>query len=152
MEVDERQLLGLSVPSEPGRVREVVERVSDAVSRLPLRAGQRERIRTAVSEATMNAIEHGNGNRAELPVGVQVVTTDSELRVRISDRRAGASSPRDAEQPDLAAKLRGDQGPRGWGMFLIHQMVEDLRIAEQPDLRTVEMIVALDGDHDRPAG
>lgn len=152
MHEDERELLGLSVPSESSRVREVVEGVSDAVARLPLRAGQREGIRTAVSEATMNAVEHGNGNRAELPVGVQVVTTDSELRVRISDRRAGASSPRDAEQPDAEAKLRGDQRPRGWGMFLIRQMVDELRIAEQPDLRTVEMIVRLDGDDDRPAG
>lgn len=145
---DERELLALSIPSEQGREREVMERVSDAVADLPLTEGQLEEIRTAVSEATMNAIEHGNDNRPELPVDVQVVTTDSELRMRISDRRAGGSSPRDVEQPDLEAKLEGEQDPRGWGLFLIRNMVDDLRSVEQADRRTVEMIVRLDGGDD----
>ena len=59
-----------SVPSEPGNERQVLARVAEAVADCGLDADALERIKTASAEAAMNAIEHGNHNRAELPVDV----------------------------------------------------------------------------------
>ena len=47
---------------------------------------------------------------------------------RSPTRAATARSP-EAEAPDLEAKLAGEQKPRGWGLFLIQNMVDDVRVA-----------------------
>ena len=53
-------LAELSVPSEPGNERIAMERVAEVVKELGLSEQRLERLKTAVAEATMNAIEHGN--------------------------------------------------------------------------------------------
>jgi len=45
-----------------------MQRVVAAVEPLHIPTPQLDRLKTAVAEATMNAIEHGNKNRPELPV------------------------------------------------------------------------------------
>ncbi len=115
-------LADFSVPSEAGNERVVSERVRQAVAGLPLDERQMERLRTAVAEATLNAIEHGNGFRAELPVLVRVESTASEVRVSITDRGCGPVHA--YEEPELEKKLAGQQSPRGWGLFLMEKMVD----------------------------
>ena len=92
-----------------------------------LAKGRLERLKTAVAEATMNAMEHGNEYREELPVSVRVLASDTAWSVHITDHGGGADIP-EAETPDLEAKLAGEQTPRGWGLFLIKNMVDDLRV------------------------
>lgn len=148
---DERELVAFTVPSESGREREVMERVAAAVSDVPLADGKLDRVRTAVAEAAMNAIEHGNAGRADLPVDVRAHIAGGELRIRVTDRRAGQGRPEMGETPDLDAKLRGEQEPRGWGLFLIENMVDELRTFEDDDRRTVELVVWIaddEGDDD----
>ena len=101
------------------------------------------RMKTAVSEATMNAIEHGNKGDPTLPVHVRVVTTDDELMVRIVDNGGGRAIP-EAERPDLEAKLAGLQKPRGWGLFLIKNMVDDMRVHTSASHHTIELVMRLD--------
>jgi anti-sigma regulatory factor (Ser/Thr protein kinase) len=103
-----------------------------------------ERLKTAVAEATMNAIEHGNQNRPELPVRVEVNTTNGEVIVRITDHGGGREIPA-ATTPDLEAKLAGLQKPRGWGLFLIKNMVDDLRVTSDEKHHTVELVMRLGG-------
>ena len=64
-----------------------------------------------VAEATMNAIEHGNGCRTEVPVRLQVSTSPTALTIRV-DQGGDVALP-EAETPDLEAKLEGLQTPRG---------------------------------------
>src|SRR5437899_8242916 len=75
----------------------------------------------------MNAIEHGNQGRAELAVRVEVIAMDAQVIVRITDHGGGREIP-EATHPDLEAKLAGLQKPRGWGLFLIKNMVDELRV------------------------
>jgi anti-sigma regulatory factor (Ser/Thr protein kinase) len=121
--VTERLLLDIQVASVPGNDRLAAERVVAAVRDLPLDAARSEKLRTAVAEAALNAIEHGNHFDPDLPVGVRVVVSDVALCVTVSDNGVGRATP--AVMPDLAAKLRGEQSPRGWGLFLIRNMVDD---------------------------
>jgi anti-sigma regulatory factor (Ser/Thr protein kinase) len=102
-----------------------------------------ERLKTAVSEAAMNAIEHGNKGRSELPVNVQVLDSGGGIRVRITDR-GGGPEQLDPETPDLEAKLAGLQDPRGWGLFLIKNMVDEMHISKEGDLHTIELVVRPD--------
>ena len=77
----------------------------------------------------MNAIEHGNQGRAEMPVEVEVVATGGELVVRIRDVGDGPAGD-EVESPDIEAKLAGLQKPRGWGLFLIENMVDEIRVID----------------------
>lgn len=135
------------MPSESGNERAVMERVAEAVAGLGLANRRLERLKTAVSEATMNAIEHGNQNRPDLPVGIRVMVNEEEVLVEIIDQGGERPIP-DAEIPDIEAKLAGLQKPRGWGLFLIKNMVDDLRTSTTEDRHVVELVMKLKGEAD----
>jgi serine phosphatase RsbU (regulator of sigma subunit)/anti-sigma regulatory factor (Ser/Thr protein kinase) len=140
-------LTEFELPSEPGNERIAIERVAAVVGDVELPAARLDRLKTAVGEAVMNAIEHGNCNRSDLPVGVRVAVSGTELSVRITDQGGERPIP-PAEQPDLEAKLAGEQPPRGWGLFLIESMVDELRTSADEGQHTVELIVRLEGVED----
>jgi hypothetical protein len=74
-----------------------------------------ERLKTAVAEATMNGMEHGNKFDEAIPVLIEVARDGRNLTVSITDRGLRQPIP-EAETPDLTAKLAGQQSPRGWGL------------------------------------
>ena len=136
-------LAEFSVPSEPGNERLVMETVAEAVGGLDIRGENLERLKTAVAEATMNAMEHGNHYRSGVPVELQVLTTEQDLLVRITDRGSGPPPTEDGDTPDIEAKLEGIQKARGWGLFLIKSMVDEMNITGDEGHHTVELVVHL---------
>ena len=96
----------------------------------------------------MNAMEHGNNYRSEVPVEIRVWLLEECLLVRIIDRGGSPLPSLDAETPDLEAKLEGLQTPRGWGLFLIKNMVDEMRVSGNPDHHTVELVLYLEGGND----
>ncbi len=137
-----RVLLKLAVPSEPGNERRAMEEVAETASGLGLQGRSLERLKTAVAEATMNAMEHGNQYRKESPVQIEVAASEDNLSVRITDEGGGPLHP-EAQTPDLEAKLEGLQTPRGWGLFLIKSMVDEMNVTGDEDHHTVELISRL---------
>jgi anti-sigma regulatory factor (Ser/Thr protein kinase) len=89
-----RTMAEFSVPSEPGNERLAMETVAEAIRDLDIRGENLERLKTAVAEATMNAMEHGNKYRAEVPVEVMVLVEDRDLMVRITDGVVDRHRPR----------------------------------------------------------
>jgi anti-sigma regulatory factor (Ser/Thr protein kinase) len=100
-----RTLAELSVPSEPGNERQATDEVAEAVRPLGLAPGRLEKLKTAVAEATMNAMEHGNRYRPEVPVVIEVLTSSEDLSVRITDEGEGPLPSPESQAPDLEAKL-----------------------------------------------
>jgi anti-sigma regulatory factor (Ser/Thr protein kinase) len=138
-----RTLVELSVPSEPGNERRAMEEVAGAVEGLGLPDRTLERLKTAVAEATMNAMEHGNQYRSEAPVVIEVSASEVDLSVKLTDEGSGPPAF-DSETPDLEAKLEGMQSPRGWGLFLIKSMVDEMSVTGDEHHHTVELVVHLD--------
>ena len=133
------------VPSEMGGERAVMERVAAAAQIANLPETRMERLKTAVAEATMNAMEHGNHYQPDLPVKIRVALSSDELAVSVTDQ--GGSSPVVASPtPDLQAKLSGEQSPRGWGLFLIKAMVDDMHVYSDSAEHTIELIFKLQGE------
>lgn len=143
-------LLDTSLPSLPGNERRAVELVAGAVRALNIPPVRLEMLKTAVAEAVMNAIEHGNRDRPELPVGIRAVLTGQTLLVAVTDQSGGTPHPT-AEAPNIDAKLAGEQTPRGWGFFLIKNMVDDLRVRENDTQHTVELFFRVGGSTGAPA-
>jgi anti-sigma regulatory factor (Ser/Thr protein kinase) len=98
-----------------------------------------EQLKTAVAEAAMNAIEHGNKSDPEKNVQVQVKASPRLLSVHITDEGGSVPIP-DNPAPDLDAKLAGMQSPRGWGLFLIKQFVDEMNIITDEKHHTVELV------------
>jgi len=138
-----RILADFTLPNEPGNERLAMEKVAGAIELLRPSEQRLERLKTAVAEATMNAMEHGNKYRAEVPVEVMVLVEDQDLMVRITDRGSGPPA-KAGVVPDLEAKLGGSQTPQGWGKFLIAQMVDEVRVSGNPDHHTVELVLRLE--------
>ncbi len=138
-----RTLAELSVPSEPGNERRAMEEVASSVEGLGLSERTLERLKTAVAEATMNAMEHGNHYRAEASVVIEVSASDAELSVKITDEGSGPPAFV-SETPNLEAKLEGMQTARGWGLFLIKSMVDEMNVTGDEHHHTVELILHLD--------
>jgi anti-sigma regulatory factor (Ser/Thr protein kinase) len=145
---DRRTLADFTLPSEPGNERRAMEEVARAVSGLGLSEQRLQELKTAVAEATMNAMEHGNRYNPNVPVKIQVWLLEERLLVRIIDRGSGPPPSLSAEVPDLEAKLEGMQTRRGWGLFLIQNMVDEMRVSGNPDHHTIELVVHLKGDED----
>jgi anti-sigma regulatory factor (Ser/Thr protein kinase) len=139
-----RVLAEFELASEPGNEREAMARIVDVVAGLGLEPARLERLKTAVAEATMNAMEHGNEYRADRPVSIRVIHTPEWLTVHVTDRGDPSELP-EPEKPDLEAKLEGRQKPRGWGLLLIEKMVDDMRVTSGGGKRTVELALRLEG-------
>ena len=138
-----RTLAELLIPSIPGNERQAMEQVAQAVQELHLSSRQREHLKTAVAEATMNAMEHGNHYQPDVPVIIQVQASATTLAVRISDQGEGPANI-GVEAPDLEAKLAEMQTPRGWGLFLIKNLVDEMNIINNDAHHTIELIINLE--------
>ncbi len=149
--VGEPQVLAdFELPSAPGNEREAIARVLGVLDELAgpqLPKDRLDRLSTAVGEATMNAMEHGNGYRDDLRVRVQVLRDSETVRVQVTDHGEAGPAP-EPVLPDIVAKLEGRQSPRGWGLFLIKEMVDDTRVIDADGLHTLELVVRLRGDRD----
>ena len=141
---DASTLADFTVASVQGNEREAIRQLEGALANAAVDPARLERLKTAVGEATMNAMEHGNGFDPELPVHVRAVEADGAIRVSITDQ-GGARGIGDAPEPDLEAKLAGDQTPRGWGLFLIRNMVDEMHVSGDEHHHTVELVLRTDG-------
>src|SRR5680860_1544677 len=64
------------------------------------------------------------------------------VRVQITDL-GGVSPERETEVPDIEAKLAGLQRPRGWGLFLIKNMVDKAHETSEGAEHTLELVMHL---------
>jgi serine phosphatase RsbU (regulator of sigma subunit)/anti-sigma regulatory factor (Ser/Thr protein kinase) len=143
----EKLLDEFSIASEPGNERVAMERVVDVVRRLALPAPQLERVKTAVGEATMNAMEHGNKYQQDVPVLIRIAVKREKLCISVSDSGTDQPLP-EPQTPDLDAKLAGTEAARGWGLFLIQNMVDELRQSSDGHRHTIELTFNLEGGSD----
>ena len=135
---DLEEIASFTLDSTEGNEREAMVRVASIVAGLGLEGERLERLKTAVSEAAMNAIEHGNKGDPDLPVFISVLADHEKILIRIRDQGGGRTIP-DPVTPNLEAKLAGEQSPRGWGLFLIEKMVDVMRTSTDDQHHTIEL-------------
>ncbi len=136
-----QQLASFTVPSEPGNERLALAQVAEAVAGTGLSPPRMERLKTAVAEAAMNAIEHGNASHPDMPVDVEVLRRGTDIEVTITDHGGAPATVGQAQEPDLTLKLVGGQGPRGWGLFLIRHMVDAMDVTTEGTRHTVRLVM-----------
>lgn len=105
-----------------------------------------EDLKTAVAEACINAIEHGNQLSESTTVGVTLSAADSTLTVSVHDNGTGVGK---FPTPDMDAKILREEPSRGWGVFLIHNLMDDVSFESIKDVgNVVHMAIHLDNEDD----
>ena len=140
------QLAEFSISSEPGNERMAMEHVAQIVSAAGFPPERLDRLKTTVSETVLNAIEHGNQYDPAVPATIRVVKSPDRFTIFITDHGGNSPIP-EYVAPDLDAKLAGLQSPRGWGLFLIESMVDEMKIHTDSEHHTVEIIFNIEEVH-----
>lgn len=85
-------------------------------------------IKTAVAEACLNAIEHGNGLRPELSVGIHIRVMDDTVTIEVCDQGEGAKL-----QPLSRDNETKAESFRGWGLHFIDKLVDEWDYFYKPE-------------------
>jgi serine/threonine-protein kinase RsbW len=120
----------LRLPSRLG-YEKVAMNTAASVARLMGFADERvEDLKTAVAEACINAIEHGNKLDDSLTVGVILSMDADSLEIKVTDTGDGPQGIHAA--PDIDKKMHGEEEARGMGMFLIQALVDEAEWVSSP--------------------
>ena len=135
------------IPSELGFEKVAMSTASSMAALMGFSDDRIEDLKTAVAEACINAIEHGNQLDSSLNVGVVMSSIDDELEVKVIDDGAGmAKAP---ASPDIDRKMHGEEDPRGMGMFLIQALVDEAEWHQGPPGKSfVRLVIRLGARHD----
>lgn len=102
-----------------------------------------EDLKTAVAEACINAIEHGNKLDESLIVGVILSMDETSLEVKVLD--SGNGPPSSIHTPNIDKKMHGEEASRGMGMFLIQALVDEAEwVSSPPRGSYARLVIRLD--------
>ena len=123
-------IIELRMPSRLG-YEKVAMNTAASVARLMGFSEERvEDLKTAVAEACINAMEHGNKLDDSLSVGVILSMDANSLEVKVTDNGEGPQGKTDA--PDIDKKMQEEEDARGMGMFLIQALVDEVEWVSSP--------------------
>ena len=134
------------LPSRLGYEKVAMSTAAAVAKLVGLRPDRIEDLKTAVAEACINAIEHGNRLNEKLSVGVILSASDDVLEVKVIDDGKGMKTH--PAKPDIDRKLHGEEDPRGMGMFLIQALVDEAEWVAGIDGKSsyVRLVIRLDKD------
>lgn len=113
----------LSLPSKLGYEKVAMTTAASVAKLMGFSDDRIEDLKTAVAEACINSMEHGNKLDESLKVGIILSITDDSLEVKVRDQGQGVHEQ--VHKPDIDRKMEGAESPRGMGMFLIQGLVDE---------------------------
>lgn len=128
------------VPSILGCEKVAMEAAAAVAKQLDFPADRIEDLKTAVAEACINAIEHGNKMDASMKVGISFTVAGGRLQVAVQDKGAGLGQ---VPTPDIEDQVEGKTDSRGWGIFLIKNLMDEVTFESTPEGNVVKMIIHL---------
>lgn len=130
------------LPSELGFEKVAMSTAASMATLMGFSQDRIEDLKTAVAEACINAMEHGNQMNSSLSVGVVLSTTEDQLEVKVIDDGTGVDTKPPA--PDIDRKMHGEEDPRGMGMFLIQALVDEAEWHQGPPGKSfVRLVIKL---------
>jgi len=136
------KLVELHIPNVLGSEKAAIEKAVAIAREMGFSNDRVEDLKTAVSEACINAIEHGNKFDLNTKVGITLAADDTVLEVTVHDEGNGIDPekiPKKREEPNGFPKRRG------YGMFLIKNLVNEMSFASEPGKgNNVKMIIHLE--------
>ena len=134
--------LELHIPNAFGYEKVAMNFAAKAAKDMGLSDARIEDLKTAVSEACLNAIEHGNKMDATMKVGIVLNVEELKLHVTVQDE---GSEIGPVKTPNIEDKIEGRSNNRGWGIFLIKSLMDEVKFETAPEGgNLVRMVIHLD--------
>ncbi|MFN8453515.1 MAG: ATP-binding protein [Anaerolineae bacterium] len=135
------RVVELYIPSELGYEKIPMAAATAVAQRMGFSQDRVEDLKTAISEAVTNAIEHGNQLNMEVKVLVELTVQEKSLTLNVVDQ-GKLPIP---EMPDIEGDFDNrPHFPRGMGMFLIKQLMDEVTVLAKPGRNEVRMVIHLE--------
>jgi len=120
----DEQTVQLNLPSKLGYERIVMGGLADLAKSIGFSAPRIEDLKTAVAEACINAVQHGNKGRPDSRVLVAITIQENALLISVFDEGAGfKTEPKD---PDIERIIENLDPPVGFGVFLMKRLMDEV--------------------------
>jgi len=140
--MDPDNKIELHIPSVMGYEKIAMETAASMAKRMGFTEDRIEDLKTAVAEACLNAIEHGNKLDTSTKVAITLTVEESRLQVTVKDEGKGVGQ---ISSPSIESKIEGKDKPRGWGIFLIKSLMNEVKFEPSPEGgNVVKMIIYLE--------
>ncbi|MDX1995520.1 MAG: ATP-binding protein [bacterium] len=123
----------LKIPCETGYEKIAMKMAGELAQKMGFSEERIEDLKTAVAEACINAMEHGNQFDISTKIYVAMTIHDDRLAIDVADEGRGGPPPNTVSSPDLEAQIDGLMMPGGMGLFVIKALVDEADFVE-PDL------------------
>ena len=120
----------LRIPSRLGFEKVAMNTAASVAHYMGFAEERVEDLKTAIAEACINAMEHGNKLDENLYVGVMMSLGPDYLEIKVLDTGRGPQAH--APAPDIDKKMHEEEEPRGMGMFLIESLVDEVEWVSFP--------------------
>jgi serine/threonine-protein kinase RsbW len=137
------QLVELHLPNILGSEKEAIVKAVSVAEKMGFSRDRIEDLKTALAEACINAIEHGNKFDQNKKVRVTLAADDKSLQVIVHDEGDGIDPKKIPTK-----RVRDDGLPcrRGYGVFLISNLMNEYYFEKNPGKgNNVKMLMHLNG-------
>ncbi len=127
----------IHIPSQLGYEKIAIASVAAVAHKMGFSDDRVDDLKTAVGEAVANAIEHGNQLNVEIKVIVLLTIQEKSLALNVVDQ---GHKP----IPQVPPNREGRDDNRGWGMFLIKNLVDEVEVVAKPGRNEMRMVIHLE--------
>jgi len=138
-----KQLVELHLPNILGAEKEAIKKAVTVAEKMGFARDRIEDLKTALAEACINAIEHGNKFDQNKKVKVTFAADNNSLQVIVHDEGDGIDPQKIPKK-----RVRDDGLPcrRGYGVFLISNLMNEFYFEKNPGKgNNVTMLMHLNG-------
>lgn len=121
----------LRLPSELGKEKLAIALVESVAARMGFSPDRVQDLKTAVGEACINAIEHGNQCDSRMLVYIQLAIEPTQLSIRVVDQ-GKEPIPFTRPRPSIQRMVDGEAPSGGFGIFLIQNLMDEVEICREP--------------------
>jgi serine/threonine-protein kinase RsbW len=129
-------VMKICLPSELGYEKFAMSAVETVAKQIGFSTERIDCLKTAVSEAVTNAIEHGNQLNAEINVLIGLTVQENALVLNVVDHGFHPI-------PQIPAVRQEREDHRGWGLFLIKNLVDEVEVLAAPGRNEIRMVAYL---------
>jgi serine/threonine-protein kinase RsbW len=140
--MDPENKIELHIPSVMGYEKIAMECAASMAKKMGFTEDRIEDLKTAVAEACLNAMEHGNKMDTSTKVGITLTVEESRLQVTVKDEGKGVG---EIVSPSIERKIEGKDKTRGWGIYLIKSLMDEVKFEPSPEGgNVIKMIIYLE--------
>lgn len=137
-----QETVQITIPSILGYENFVVNAAGEIARDTGFTSERAEDLCTALREACINAIEHGNRGLKNASVVVIITQTCTGLQIEVQDYgRDCLPVNLGLEQPNLEERVEGKSKKRGWGLYLIRQLADSLEFGKAGGYNVIRLFM-----------